>query len=87
MAAEEPQRSLGHEIRSHLTVIRGYAQLVVRMLRRPDAPREEILTQAESLERQVLELERASTRFLDEREQPARGRDDEHGSGHRGGAS
>lgn len=58
MATDE-QRSLGlgHELRSHLSLIKGYAQYVVRMLRRPDVSREDILTQAELLERHVADLE------------------------------
>jgi len=68
MAADEPQWSLGHEIRSHLTVIKGYTQFVIRLLRRPDVPRDEILTHAEALEAHVLRLEASADELLGDRD-------------------
>jgi signal transduction histidine kinase len=72
VATQEPQRSsggLGHEFRSQLTLIKGYAQLVVRLLRRENVPRERILTHAERVDSELVTLERLSDDLLQRSEQ------------------
>jgi hypothetical protein len=66
MAAEGPDRSVGYELRTHLVVIKGYAQMVIRMLRRPDTTAEDVLPHAEALDQQIDRMQRAVERVDDE---------------------
>jgi signal transduction histidine kinase len=67
VATQEPQRTgsgIGHEFRSQLTLIKGYAQFVVRLLRRDDVPRDTILPHAERVASEITRLEALSDELL-----------------------
>jgi len=66
MAAEGPDQSTGYELRTHLVVIKGYAQMILRMLRRPDTPADEILPHAEALNEQIDRMRTTVDRLDDE---------------------
>jgi uncharacterized protein YhjY with autotransporter beta-barrel domain len=58
---DQQRSSVGHEVRTRLSIVKGYAQMVVRQLQRDDVPREAILSHAEELERQISGLESMTT--------------------------
>lgn len=67
MAAEGPKQSAGYELRTHLVVVKGYAQMILRLVRRPDTPSEDVLPHAEALNEQV-DLMQQTVDRLDEEE-------------------